>query len=47
MEDLTFSTQSLKIKAKLKFWKPVKLNLIGKIKGQVRSNNKLSSNERA
>ena len=32
MEDLTFSTQLLKIKAKLKFWKPVKLSLIGKIK---------------
>ena len=29
---LTFSTQSLKIKAKLKFWKPVKLSLILKIK---------------
>ena len=27
--DLTFSTQLLKIKAKLKFWKPVKLSLIG------------------
>ena len=25
VEDLTFSTQLLKIKAKLKFWKPVKL----------------------
>ena len=32
VEDLTFSTQLLKIKAKLKFWKPVKLTLIGKIK---------------
>ena len=31
-EDLTFSTQLLKVKAKLKFWKPVKLSLIGKIK---------------
>ena len=32
MEDLTFSAQLLKIKAKLKFWKPAKLSLIGKIK---------------
>ena len=32
MEDLAFSTQLLNIKAKLKFWKPVKLSLIGKIK---------------
>ena len=32
MEDLTFSTQLLKIKAKLKFWKPVTLCLIRKIK---------------
>ena len=32
VDDLTFSTQLLKIKAKLKFWKPVKLSLIGKIK---------------
>ena len=30
--DLTFSTQLLKIKAKLEFWKPVKLGLIGKLK---------------
>ena len=29
---LRFSTQVLKIKAKLKFWKPVKLSLKGKIK---------------
>ena len=32
MEDLTFSIQLLKIKANLKFWKPVKLSLVGKIK---------------
>ena len=31
VEDLTFGTQLLKIKAKPKFWKPVKLSLIGKI----------------
>ena len=28
VEDLTFGTQLLKIKAKLKFWKPVKLSLM-------------------
>ena len=32
MEDLTFSTQLLKMKAKLKLKKPVKLSPIGKIK---------------
>ena len=31
VEGLTFSTQLLKIKAKLKFWKPVKLSLIRKL----------------
>ena len=32
VEDFTFSAQLLKIKAELKFWKPVKISLTGKIK---------------